>query len=213
MKKILGIVGSPRKKGNTHLLVEKILDGAQTMGAQTELIFLSEMQIKECDGCHACWKGKKCSKKDDMQDIYPKIMESDVLVFGTPVYWYGPTGIMKCFVDRFVYFNCPENRKKIRNKSAVLVVPFEERKYSTSELLIKFFEKSLEYLEIRLIAKILVPGVTKRGEVVKKKAKMEECFKLGRRIARTKESARQLAHLGGTEKSLRAIPRRTPSRS
>lgn len=183
MNKVLGIVGSPRKKGNTHILVSKILDGAKSQGAQTQIIFLSDLNILECDGCHACWKGKKCSKKDDMQKIYSKIAESDVLVFGTPVYWYGPTGIMKCFIDRFVYFNCPENREKIRNKPAVIVVPFEERRYSTSDLLVKFFEKSLAYLEVKLIAKILVPGVTKRGEVIKKKTKMAQCLKLGKKIA------------------------------
>ena len=168
MKKILGIVGSPRINGNTHLLISKILEGAQNFGLEADLIFLKDLYIKECDGCHSCWKGNQCSKNDDMNIIYPKIIASDIIVFGTPVYWYGPTALMKGFIDRFVYFNCPENREKVRGKMAILVVPFEEDNVETAEPLIKMFEKSFSYLEMKLIEKIIVPGVGKKGEVLKK---------------------------------------------
>jgi multimeric flavodoxin WrbA len=184
MKKILGIIGSPRKSGNTDVLVSRILEGARDNGAKTEGISLADLRISECDGCHACWKGKHvCNKADDMRDLYPKIIEADAIVFGTPVYWFGPTAIMKCFIDRFVYFNCPTNRRKIRNKVGVIAVPFEDRTYKTSALVVDFFAKSLDYLEMRLIDKILVPGVTKRGEVRTKKQVMSKCHELGRRLA------------------------------
>ena len=65
MKKVLGIVGSPRKKGNTHILVSRILEGAETEGATTDLVLLSKLKIRECNGCHACWKGNSCAKRDD----------------------------------------------------------------------------------------------------------------------------------------------------
>ncbi len=86
-----------------------------------------------------------------MNVIYPKIIESDIIIFGTPVYWYGPTAMMKGFIDRFVYFNCPENRSKIKGKAAVLAIPFEEENIKTADLLVKFFEKSLGYLEMKTI--------------------------------------------------------------
>ena len=184
MMKILGIIGSPRKNGNTHVLVSRILDGARDKGADTESIFLGELNILECNGCHVCWKGHHiCSKNDDMTVLYPKIMESDAIILGTPVYWYGPTAIMKCFIDRFVYFNCPINKKKIRSKAVVIAVPFEENKYETSDLVVQFFEKSLDYLEMRLVDKILVPGVTKRGEVKNRKRVMNKCYRLGQKLA------------------------------
>lgn len=69
VKKVLGIVGSPRKKGNTHLLISRILEGAEEAGATTDIVFLGKLKIRECDGCHACWKGKPCGKKDDMNDV------------------------------------------------------------------------------------------------------------------------------------------------
>jgi multimeric flavodoxin WrbA len=184
IKKILGVVGSPRKNGNTHILVSRILDGAKDEGASTEIIFLGDLSIRECNGCYSCWKGRQCSKKDDMNKIYPKIIQSDVIIFGTPVYWYGPTALMKCFIDRFVYFNCPENRAKIRGKSAVIAVPFEEENPKTADLLVKFFEKSLRYLEMKLVGKILVPGVSGRGDILKKGELLEKGYRLGRKIAK-----------------------------
>jgi multimeric flavodoxin WrbA len=184
MKKVLGVIGSPRKNGNTHVLVSRILEGVQREGISTEIIFLGDLSIEECDGCHVCWKTEKCIKKDDMSNFYSKIIESDVIVFGTPVYWYGPTALMKAFIDRFVYFNGDKNRKKIQGKLAVIAVPFEEENDETVEPVVSFFEKSLNFLEMNLIGKIIAPGVTKRGEVKEKKEYMEEAYKLGKEVAK-----------------------------
>ncbi|MFX1258624.1 MAG: flavodoxin family protein [Promethearchaeota archaeon] len=184
MKKILGVVGSPRKNGNTHILISKILECAEGKGAITNIIFLRDLTINECDGCHSCWKGNQCSKNDDMNDIYPKIIESDVIIFGTPVYWYGPTALIKAFIDRFVYFNCPENRKKIRKKTAVLVIPFEEKNLETAKPLVEMFEKSFQYLEMELIEKIIVPGVGEKGEILKKEESLEKAYALGKSLVK-----------------------------
>ncbi len=180
MKNVIGFVGSPRKKGNTHLLVAKILEGAQAAGAATEIVFLNDLTIRECDGCLACWRGKACPKQDDMNGLYPKIAASDAIVFGTPVYWYGPTALMKGLVDRFVYFNSPENRVKIRNKPAILAIPYEEEDPETADLVVAFFEKSLAYLEMTLLGQVVVPGVSKKGDVLRKTACLAEGYELGR---------------------------------
>ncbi len=182
MKRVLGVVGSPRKKGNTHILVSRILEGAKTQGAEVDILFLNDLEIRECIGCHACWRGVECSQRDDMNDVYPKISECDVIVFGTPVYWYGPTALMKGFIDRFVYFNCPENRVKVKGKSAVIAIPFEEETPDTADLLVAFFEKSLEYLEMNLVGKIIAPGVGHRGEILDKEEHLAEGYELGRRL-------------------------------
>ena len=181
-KKVLGVMGSPRKKGNTHILVSNILEAAQNAGASNEMIFLGDKHIEECDGCCICWKDKECPKADDMLELYPKIIESDVIIFGTPVYWYGPTAIMKSFLDRFVYFNCPDNRIKIKGKDAVLVIPFEEETPATAELVIEMFRRSFDYLEMNLIDCIVVPGVSKRGDVLKKTESLNKCLELGKRF-------------------------------
>jgi multimeric flavodoxin WrbA len=182
MKNVLGVVGSPRKKGNTQILVSRILEGAEAAGAATDIVLLGKLKIRECNGCHACWKGKQCAKRDDMNDLYPKIEESNAIVFGTPVYWYGPTALMKGFIDRFVYFNCPENRTKIKDKQAVIAVPYEEESPETAEPVVAFFEKSLDYLEMNLVGKIIVPGVSDKGDVLRKKDILEKAYALGRRL-------------------------------
>jgi hypothetical protein len=161
-----------------------VLEGVDKEGGVGEMLFLADLTVKECDGCHGCWKTGKCTKKDDMSCLYGRIAESDSLVFGTPVYWYGPTALMKGFIDRFVYFNCPETRRGIRGKKAVLVVPFEEEDPMTAAPLVEFFERSLRYLEMDLVGQVLVPGVTLRGEVRRRAAVMEEAYALGKRLCR-----------------------------
>ena len=184
MKKVLGVIGSPRKNGNTHVLVSKILEGVQCKGISTDIIFLNDLNIVECDGCHVCWESEKCAKKDDMSNLYEKVIESDVIVFGTPVYWYGPTALMKGFIDRFVYFNGPKNRKKIKDKLAIIAVPFEEENDETVAPVVSFFEKSFNFLGVKLIGKLTVPGVTLRGELKEKKEYMDKAYELGRKISK-----------------------------
>lgn len=182
-KKILAVVGSPRRNGNTHILVSRIAEGAKAKGAAVEQLLLGELNIRECDGCHHCWTSETCSKNDDMYHIYPQIVESDAIIFGTPVYWYGPTALMKLFIDRFVYFNSPARRDNIKGKSAVIAVPFEEEKPETARLVVEFFEKSFAYLEMKLVGKILVPGVSEKGDILQKPEVLAEAYELGRSLA------------------------------
>lgn len=182
MKKVLGIMGSPRKRGNTHVLMDAVLAGARENGAATDLVLLGDLTIRECDGCLACWKGIPCPQGDDMNGLYPKIEESDVLVFGTPVYWYGPTALLKALVDRLAYFNCPENRKKIAGKKAVIVMPLEETDPDSYAPVVTFFEKSFEYLQLEFAGRLIVPGVSKKGDVSNKTEYMRQAYELGRNL-------------------------------
>lgn len=182
MGKVFGIVGSPRKNGNTHVLVSATLQGAREKGAETNLIFLGEKKIKECTGCHACWKGRICPRHDDMNNLYPRIIDCDALILGTPVYWYGPTALMKAFIDRFVYFNCPENRTKIIGKPVFLAIPLEEENPDTYAPVVEFFRKSLNYLQMNLAGMVIAPGVGRKGEIRERVEKMKEAEEMGRRM-------------------------------
>jgi multimeric flavodoxin WrbA len=183
--KVLGVVGSPRGKGNTDILVSRILEGARDQGARTEALHLGRLNIRECNGCHLCWEGRECGKNDDMVAIYPKIIDSDVLVLGTPVYWYAPSALMKAFIDRMVFFNCPENRGKIRGKKAATAIPFEDETPETADLLSKFFELSFAYLELELVAQLIVPGVSAKGDVLAKEAVLKSAYDLGKSLAQS----------------------------
>lgn len=180
--KILAVVGSPRKEGNTEILISKMVEGARAGDADAEVLRLGDLQVRECDGCHACWRGRPCSKDDDMRQIYPKIADSDVIVFGTPVYWYGPTALMKAFIDRFVYFNCEGNRPQVRGKKAAVAVVLEEESEKTWRPVVAFFEESLAYLEMTLAGTIVVPGVGPKGAIRDKPERLDEAYHLGRRL-------------------------------
>ena len=105
MKKILAIQGSPRgRSGNTDVMLQEFLRGAQSIGAQTETIYLKKMNIHHCTGCYGCWAKTpgKCVLKDDMADLLEQVRLSDLLVLATPVYVYSMTSLMKACIDRML---------------------------------------------------------------------------------------------------------------
>lgn len=179
---ILGFVGSPRRGGNTDVLVSAALASAAETGAATELVHLGGLTIGECDGCHACWRGRECPRQDDMNGLYGRMAAASAFVFGTPVYWYGVTGLMKLLLDRLVYFNCPEHRALVRGKRAAVVVPFEEEDPAMAAGVLEMLRKSCGYLELELAGTLTVPGVTRRGEVAEQAAVLAQARELGRKL-------------------------------
>lgn len=117
--KILGIVCSPRKGGNTEILVKETLQAAANAGAETELITIADKKITPCDGCNACLKEGVCKIKDDMQTMSEQMEKADGIVFGTPVYFYNVTAQAKALIDR----TYPQSfARKFRGKVAGAVV-------------------------------------------------------------------------------------------
>jgi multimeric flavodoxin WrbA len=102
MKNVLIVSSSPRKGGNSDTLCDKFLEGAQSAGNKVEKIFLKDKKINHCTGCGFCNTNDytACSQKDDMSEILDKMQEADVIVFGTPIYFYSMCGQMKTFIDR-----------------------------------------------------------------------------------------------------------------
>lgn len=98
--KILGIVCSPRKGGNTEILVEEALEAAREAGAETELFLVADKNIAPCDGCGACEGDGTCIVDDDMQTIYQQLELADGVILGTPVYFINVTAQAKAVMDR-----------------------------------------------------------------------------------------------------------------
>ncbi len=112
--KVIAINGSPRKDGNTASLLQKALEGAKSMGADTEIIYLYDLNFKGCTSCFACKiKDSKyigrCAMKDDLTSILEKISGCDVLLLGSPIYLGNITGEMHSFLERLIFPNITYN--------------------------------------------------------------------------------------------------------
>lgn len=117
-KNVLVLSSSPRQGGNSELLCEQFMIGAQEAGHHTEKIFLKNKKINYCTGCGTCLNGKKsCSQKDDMAEVLEKMIAADVIVMATPVYFYTMNAQMKTLIDR----TC-SRYTEIRNKEFYFIV-------------------------------------------------------------------------------------------
>src|SRR4030043_798585 len=99
-KMLLGIMGSPRMKGNTDLLLDEALKGAQSRGAETGKIIVANLKIAPCQEDYGCLKDGNCTIRDDMVEIYPKLLEADAIIVASPIFFYGLTSQLKALIDR-----------------------------------------------------------------------------------------------------------------
>jgi multimeric flavodoxin WrbA len=98
--KVIGVVGSPKKKGNTAFLTEQVVSAIEDPAIEKEIIHLSDYSLEECDGCDLCIKEKTCPKEDDMSTIAASLLEADCIIFAAPSYFGQVPSIMKTFMDR-----------------------------------------------------------------------------------------------------------------
>ncbi|HED00577.1 MAG TPA: flavodoxin family protein [Proteobacteria bacterium] len=101
--KILGVSGSPNKKGNNEKAIELALKVAQGEGAEIKKIFLSRVKVGPCLACPSCKREEKCLQEDDFNDLIPLITEADGLIISSPVYMGSVCGQLKCLLDRTVF--------------------------------------------------------------------------------------------------------------
>ena len=176
---VLGIVGSPRKGGNTETLVDAVLAGAEEAGASTEKVLLRELEIGPCLACDACRRTGACVQKDDMGSLLEKMKDAEVWVFGTPVYWWGPTAQFKAFLDRWY----GSDRKAIfPGKRVILTIPFEDTYAAAPRHTVGILTESLNYVGAEVVATVLAPRVHRRGEVSQRLDLMKVAQNAGREV-------------------------------
>ncbi len=116
---ILAVSCSPRKNGATVEVLEEVLKGAKEEGSAVELYSISGKTIGGCVSCYACKEKGECVLKDDLSELYSKMLEADGIVFGTPIYYYGMTAQAKAIIDRTFSLNNPA--KSLKNKVGGIV--------------------------------------------------------------------------------------------
>jgi multimeric flavodoxin WrbA len=113
--KILGIVGSPRKGGNTEILMGETLRVAQEAGCETEMFRMSEKRVAPCDACATCFETGSCVVQDDMQELYSMLDRADGIIIGSPVYFGSVSAQAKAIMDRMC---CLLMRRALKDKVA-----------------------------------------------------------------------------------------------
>lgn len=177
-KKVLVLSASPRKGGNSDTLCDELIRGAEEAGHQTEKIFLKDKNVNYCLGCGNCSNyGKSCPQKDDMEGILQKMIDADVIVLATPVYFYSMNAQLKTVIDR-----CCAGYTKISGKDFYFIITAAEEDIEAMEATIqglRGFTSCLPYAVERGI--IYGLGAWLVGEISNKPA-MGEAFEAGRNI-------------------------------
>jgi multimeric flavodoxin WrbA len=182
--KVIGLVGSNRKDGNTNTLVERILEGARSKAQETEKVFFADLSISPIGDCSACRKAGSCRIDDDFNALMDKVLESDCVIFGTPLYWYGPSSQMKAFMDRWVcrmHFDEEAFRARMKGKKCVLAVPHQDTQLSGAEHLLAIMEKTFAFMEMAYLGKIQTVA-WRRWEAGKDDEALKYAFELGVRL-------------------------------
>jgi multimeric flavodoxin WrbA len=186
MMKVVGFIGSPRKKGNTTTIVNEVLRGAQEAGAETKVFNLNQLGIRGCQACYKCQTPEgKCVQKDDMAPLYDEIYSADAVVIGTPIYMFQVTGQTKTFIDRlfaFLYLKDgkPGNfRNKLKGKKTVTV--FSQGQPDTSLFASNFDlnEGVLNFLGFKVQARIVAGGMMTEDGAKENTAILEKAYAAG----------------------------------
>lgn len=182
--KVVGFVGSPRTSGNTATLVSQALAGAQAGGARVELVHIPSLEISGCRGCKYCKSHETCRIDDDMQELYTKIREADVLIFGTPVYFAQMTGQMKQFVDRFYALIDAEYKPRISSgkKAAVLLTQGDDNLAAFTGI-IDTFTFAMSFLQVPVSEPVVAGGLDAPGDIEKNVSAMDKAYQLGKKLA------------------------------
>jgi multimeric flavodoxin WrbA len=173
---VLALVGSPRKGGNTDVLVDELLRAARANGHSSSKVRLVELAIGPCRDCRACKRREdhSCVVEDDMSGLYAELERADVIVFGTPIYWYGPSAQMKPMIDRLRAFS---GTGKLRGKTGVLVLPSQEGP-SCCGPTVDMFAMIFRFLEMRAGGAVLATAYDK-AEVLGRPKDLARARELG----------------------------------
>lgn len=178
-KKVLIISSSPRQGGNSDTLCDKFMEGAKSVGNEVEKISLREKKINYCTGCGFCNSNNytACSQKDDVSEILDKIIEADVVVFATPVYFYTMCGQLKTLIDRF----CAKYTQ-IENKEFYFIMTAADLSSNAMDRVLAEFDGLMACLPgANPMGAIVATGVWGKGEV-DKTIYPQQAFDLGKSI-------------------------------
>lgn len=182
--KVIGIVGSPRKDGNTETLVSHILAGAAERGAVTRIFHLSSMAIGGCLGCGHCRNKPECKQDDDLQLLYSEIKESNGLVIGSPVYMWQMSAQTKIFIDRLLAFLNKDFTSRLAQRKK-LVLAFTQGQGDVKAFKTYFDQTAamMSFLGFNVLETIVAVGTVARKDILHQDSLLKHARVSGAKLA------------------------------
>src|SRR5210317_109900 len=184
---VLAFLGSPRKKGNSEVLTQELLEGVRQAGGSPEIIRLCDLKISRCISCGGCDKTGRCVVEDDMIPLYEKIISIDKIIVSSPIFFYGVTAQTKAFIDRT---QALWNRKRLLQKKGEWVDNPERKGFFISVAATRgarIFEGAIltmkygyDAMGMQYGGDFLVTGPDKRGDMAKYEKKLAEAREAGK---------------------------------
>jgi multimeric flavodoxin WrbA len=187
--KVIGISASPRLNGNSDLLLRQALAGAESVGAQTEYLRLSDFKIAPCIECNSCYKTGRCVVKDDYHIISAKMLDADRLIFATPIFFMTVCAQAKALIDRC---QCLWAHKYVLKKPLITAAGRDRRAmviavggskskktFDCIRLTMKYF---FDVLDMNYAANLFVNKVEDPGQIKNHPSAMERAFALGQKL-------------------------------
>ena len=176
--KIIVLEGSPNRNGSSNMLAEQFCRGAEEAGHSVEIVDTAHADIHPCTGCVHCGYEGPCVQKDDVEEIRGKILEADMMVFVTPLYYYGMSAQLKMMIDRFCAFNGSIQGKKMR--SAMISAAWNSDGW-TFDALEAHYKTLVRYLNLKDMGAVWgkgcgTPSMTRRSKY------MKQSYELGRSL-------------------------------
>lgn len=176
-KKVLILSGSPRNNGNSDILCDEFMKGAIEGGNEVEKIRVAEKKIGFCMGCYACEPTGVCAIKDDMAEVLQKMIDADVIVLASPVYFYSVDAQLKALIDRTI-----ARWLEVKNKEFYYIVTAAEAELEAAETTIECLRGYAKCVEgAKEMGIIYGLGVLKKGEIINTKA-MTEAYDMGKSV-------------------------------
>jgi len=186
--RLIGLAGSPRRNGNTDLLLEEMVRGASESGASTAVIILSRLDIKPCQHCDYCVQHGSCTIQDDMQMVYREMEAADCIVLASPVQFMGLTADIKAAIDRCQVFWA---RKYVLKKSPL--IPEKVRKgffisvggrkveglFDPSLATVKTF---FRIINVSYEGELLFKGVDEKGAIKSNRDALQQAYLAGKKL-------------------------------
>lgn len=187
--KVLGLFGSPRRGGNTDLLLEEMLRGAQSQAAEIEKIFLSDWDIFGCRECRRCEIDGNCVIQDQMQKLYPELLQADYIILASPIFFYGVTAQAKRMIDRcqalwarkYILKKTSVPEESARRKGWFISVAGSrgEKVFQGAILTVRYF---FDALNVEYAGELTFGRIDSKGAINKHPSALKEAFQAGQRL-------------------------------